>query len=199
MPMCCAAALIAEEGDGIDQAVVSPSVVVTHQDHPAETLAAATAAAAEHQDFTTTDGAATTAGGPAITLSDAEISSLDRTVNKPPSYNWNSVIANSKDPQMNPVFNVLKKYGIPSATLAYQFNPSARAISYTPPSNPSSGSAWWAVGYGLSYKTPMRVASVSKPVTYAVWVNALPQYLDQSFYNLWQRFVQCMYVCLMYA
>ncbi|WIA23616.1 hypothetical protein OEZ85_000323 [Tetradesmus obliquus] len=49
---------------------------------------------------------------------------------------------------------------------------------------------WWALQFGgASYKTPMRMASVSKPITVAVWANhpLLTRRLNARFFALWRR------------
>ncbi len=113
--------------------------------------------------------------------------SLDRNVGTPTAYNWTAANTWAKDSALTPVFNVLKQYGIPSATIGYQFNPSPTSIPYAPPSAWRSPQAWWMAGFGLDYRSPMRVASVSKPITDIVYENtpALKALYTQSFYFVW--------------
>ncbi len=113
--------------------------------------------------------------------------SLDRNAGTPTSYNWTAANTWANDPTLTPIFNVFQQYGLPSATLGYQFNPSPRAIPYAAPAVFRNPQAWWMAGFGINYHSPMRVASVSKPITEIVYENtpALKAIYYQSFYSLW--------------
>lgn len=117
--------------------------------------------------------------------------SLDKQVGTPKPYNWDAAMIWAKEPAMNPVLQVLKNYGIPSATIGYQLNPDPAKIAYSKPLKFRKPQAWWMAGFGIDYRAPMRVASVSKPVLAIVYRNtpALNAMLDVPFYGIWKTLI----------
>ncbi|WIA44102.1 hypothetical protein OEZ86_010450 [Tetradesmus obliquus] len=121
--------------------------------------------------------------------------SLDRKVSPVPAYSFDAVIAaqpaNKAGAQMKKVLQVLKDFKVPSATLGVQFNPNPAAIAYSRPATWRRPQYWLMYGFGMSYKAPMRVASVSKPLTVAVWKNnpMLKPLLGKYFFSLWREHV----------
>jgi hypothetical protein len=117
--------------------------------------------------------------------------SLERNAGTPKSYNWDAAKASAKDPLLNPVFSVLKKYKVPSATMGYQLNPDPKIIPYTRPKKWRNPQAWWMAGFGINYRAPMRVASVSKPILAIAYQNhpILRSNLDMRFYQLWRGYI----------
>lgn len=111
--------------------------------------------------------------------------SLERDIGTPPSYDWSAAIAKVQDPLMDPIFNILKQFNVPAASIAYLVNPSSKSIPHQGPVKGRSGHLWLSYGFGVAHDAVMRVASVSKPLTYAVWVNDLPTFTSQGFYDLW--------------
>jgi hypothetical protein len=119
-----------------------------------------------------------------IPLPTAMLVPLARNIGEPPSADWDDVISKNTVPAVNQIFAILKKYNAPpSMTLAIQSNPKAN-VEYDPPTlNPNQ--TWISYGVGISNKTPMRIASVSKPFTQAIFLTTYPDYLSQMFYELW--------------
>eukprot|EP00697_Spironema_sp_BW2_P015712 gnl/Spiro4/6671_TR3443_c0_g1_i1.p1 gnl/Spiro4/6671_TR3443_c0_g1~~gnl/Spiro4/6671_TR3443_c0_g1_i1.p1 ORF type:complete len:373 (+),score=72.56 gnl/Spiro4/6671_TR3443_c0_g1_i1:38-1120(+) len=105
----------------------------------------------------------------------------------PPSHDWDQAISWANEPDLNPVFEVLKQYGVPAAVLGYQLNPDPENISFDPPTEWRDPQSWWMAGFGMNYKAPLRVASVSKPILGIVYWNT-PELLEvheSSLYELW--------------
>jgi len=123
-------------------------------------------------------------------FSNASIS-LERNVGVPKAYDWDSAKAAAKDPLLNPLFDALKKHKIPAATIGYQLNPDPKVIAYSAPSKWRNPQAWWMAGYGINYRSPMRVASISKPLLAVAYQNhpILQSNLDSSFYQLWKGYI----------
>lgn len=117
--------------------------------------------------------------------------SLERNVGVPKAYNWDSAATAAKDPLLNPLFATLKKHAIPAAAIGYQLNPDPKVIAYAAPSKWRNPQAWWMAGYGLDYRSPMRVASVSKPLLAVAYQNQpiLRNNLDSRFYQLWKALI----------
>lgn len=110
----------------------------------------------------------------------------------PTSYNWDAAIAAETDADIKVMLNVLKKYKIPGATIGVQLNPNSSYVPYKAPQAWINPQYWLMIGFGINYQSPLRVASVSKPMTAAVWMNycsrsygCLRDRLEDSFYDLW--------------
>jgi len=116
---------------------------------------------------------------------------LLRNVGTPASYNWDGAISGTTDSDIKSILQVLKTYSIPAATIAIQLNPSPTSISQSPPTTWRNPQYWWAYGYGINYQTVFRGASISKPVTAAIWKNngILKNYINSTFYSLWEAFI----------
>lgn len=117
--------------------------------------------------------------------------SLERDAGTPKAYNWDAAKSSANDPLLDPVFEVLKKYKVPSATMGYQLNPDPKTIAFTRPTKWRNPQAWWMAGYGINYRAPMRVASVSKPILAIAYQNhpILRSNLDMRFYQLWKGYI----------
>ncbi|KAF8065758.1 fimD [Scenedesmus sp. PABB004] len=121
--------------------------------------------------------------------------SLDRDVGTPPVYaQWDYIVNTwNKDPQLTPLLSVLREFQLPSAQVAIQFNTLSDTIWHTGQQFDAASrnpKYWWAAGFGVPYNAPMRVASVSKPITAAVWrTPALAAWLDKPFYAAWETYV----------
>ena len=114
-----------------------------------------------------------------------------KNVGTPPAYNWTSAKLWAKDPVLSPLFDIFALYKLPAATVGYQLNPSPTSIPLVTPTTWRNPQSWWMAGFGMSYKAPMRVASVSKPITNIVYANnnLLNVLYNKPFYALWTTYV----------
>ncbi|WIA44106.1 hypothetical protein OEZ86_010452 [Tetradesmus obliquus] len=139
-------------------------------------------------------GAAAAAAGDTarklMAVGPAQLPSLERVVEPIPAFDsWEKAIAEQdqstdKGFYMAAVLQVLAEYQVPSAAIAIQAGTDPRSIAYEMP----EFGTWDAWGYGVDYKAPMRVASVSKPITYAVWMNnpILRTRINNPFMSMWR-------------
>jgi len=116
---------------------------------------------------------------------------LLQNIGTPSSYNWDSIISATSDADYKSILQVLKRYSVHSATIGIQLNPSPTYISQVPPTTWRNPQYWWGVGYGISYDSTMRGASISKPLTAAIWHNndLLSNKINLSFYRLWESYI----------
>ncbi|WIA35932.1 hypothetical protein OEZ86_004311 [Tetradesmus obliquus] len=121
---------------------------------------------------------------------------LDRAVSPVPAFDFDPAIAAQDSNtevgrRMKEVLQVLKDFKVPGATIGVQLNPDAVQVPYSAPASCRRPQWWLMLGLGISHRAPMRVASVSKLLTMAVWVNQpqLQAQLNAKFWILWKAAV----------
>lgn len=120
---------------------------------------------------------------------DKPVRPLARDAGRPTTLDWDAVARAANEPTMGTIFAILKRHRLPAVTIGCQFNPDPRSIPLTRPTQWRPAQSWWLAGYGLDARSPLRIASVGKPLVAILYENepTLRALHDRPFHELWRQ------------